>query len=265
VPVWRRIQPSLEPDIQKNRDNRLAYERKLLIWSREDAIKIYYSWYRSLTYTSKPIKDCFLLPRDWDVFQIENVARVIHREDDRILNDLDDDFVELKASLPVLLQNWMDARTLDMAGKLPTATSSNIAFTSNIGRHELGSTARSRLALSVFRCSTKGCRNALEDPPQVLIGWEDAIAHHCCLQSPWTCARDVREPTKTNVEYDARGSAAVTSVVLLFNLDPHNTIPSILDKMDPRIMCVTCPIRERRGIRGRLALSWREAVRFLLF
>jgi hypothetical protein len=246
VPVWKRIRPGIESAVQERRNARLAREREALIEGRKAEVRKYYRNYCLLKYRSKPIKEFFLLPRDWDVFQIESVARVIHREDREELSSVDEDVVELKANLPNLVQNWMDARTLDMAGKLPLP----IASTSNTGGHDAAIMARRQLTLSVFRCGTPSCLNGQKGP---LIGWEDAIAHHCYISEQWS----LRMPKMSSVEYDPRGSAAVASIAQLFNLDPRNTLPSAIDQLDPRIVCTNCPQPDQ----GRLAFPWREAVR----
>jgi hypothetical protein len=227
------------------RSQRLAYERKVLIKDRQASLRKYYNDYRLLESRSKPIKECFLLPRDYDVFQSESITRVIYREDDKGLSDLDRDVVELKANLPLLVQNWMDKQILDMAAKLPTL----MASTSNTGGHEAAIMARRQLTLSVFRCTTPYCITARRG---LLIGWEDAIAHGCYGVFPSTA-------TNSDVEYHPHASSAVASMARLFNLDPVNTHPSTIDRLDPRIVCTAClPTSKGR----RPAMTWREAVRF---
>jgi len=151
--------------------------------------------------------------------------------------------------LPSLIDEWRVSKFKQLAAQLPSQKSSRVDE-----EERDPDVLALDLATSVFNClgssrsslRTGGC----------LIGWDGAGPHLRCpaLEKYW----------ENRLHFSQRGYDAATELVTLAGFDARTAKIWDMDALNPRFVCLTCPLEANSRIqdgRGRSVWNWREAVR----
>lgn len=179
--------------------------------------------------------------------------------DDLINSPADVDNVALDFARPMQL----------LPGLIATWTNSRKVKLRNIIAANSGSSSEPdclNLATSVFRCANAHYCAANYThgyfARKVIIGWESASRHHCTPTSQQEPA-DLNNGLAEELVFDEKASQSVKSLLKLLKLDNRTTTILDMDEKDDRFLCLSCP-PERYPITGRIAFTWRSAVRIIL-
>jgi hypothetical protein len=216
-----------------------------------------------MCHRNESTKECLYLPRTFDLFEMEDIARLLHREDDSELDPNEEGCVELVEKLDELIRDWTSERKKELVAMLPSDTSSgNIPTTPNTDHETTEVDDRLQLATSIFQCAFDSClttaANVHRSVSSVLVGWDGVVMHGCSEKNELSWA----VPAKTIIKYSERGSTAILSILSLFGLDPRTTTITDLDRLDVILTCSHCPPIRFEWIDKlcRPAMSWKMAV-----
>jgi hypothetical protein len=91
---------------------------------------------------------------------------------------------------------------------------------------------------------------------QFLYGRKEMLAHHCSLVQFCQSTKCWRFGPETQPTIDVNRSRHLHSLIVLAGVDNVQD----LNLLDPRIVCVTCPVKYRDRVPGRTAMTWRQCV-----
>lgn len=288
-PVWKRLQPILEPKIIAHRKDRLFKQRKKIF------IPLYQSYNRTL-----PPRSWLSLPRDDVVLRFPTFDVIVNAPHDVEVTVAS--FNDAMDALPVLIDRWMEERKKGLRAQLtslnlPTssadiATSGTAAPFSGPSSSDSSLSDSLDLATAVFICPrrTLCCKNvppwgdhttgirfysyhnpdkadplAVRDKfPNPFFGWDDAGLHHTCeVREGWM--RELKDCGELRV--DERGIRAVKELIGILGMSGATTV----QEMDARNACFFCDgngryesgcvIESRSGARA--VYTWRSAVSIL--
>ncbi|GBE85174.1 hypothetical protein SCP_0703600 [Sparassis crispa] len=251
--TWARIQPQLEPHVQRTKQRRVARERAALLHERRKMVKQVYGSYKK---TLVPMQWIYL-PTLEEIYLMPDFADLINSATAEPLR-VETCTGALRA-LPGYLTTRADRLRQEMLAMLPAENGKEEGEVLEFSSSE---TDPVFLAKSVFICTSASCKSN-----RVLISWSGVMSHDCLIASRTSYSYMSTyhvDPAFKGLEFgfSERGAAAVSALVSL--LEPKRQLDEIsskdLDDLDPRFVCMNCPIAKARGVHGRLAMSWRQCV-----
>ncbi|KAI0310926.1 hypothetical protein OF83DRAFT_1295639 [Amylostereum chailletii] len=234
--VWKRVQPILAEALVKIKANRLAREKKQRCEDRKRSINAVYD---KLLQTIPPSEWHVSISRE-DVHAFEDFKAFIE-EDRQNPTYPEDRFAGVREQFLEYMtrcaQRRHDAVLAIRNSTFVTAPRSN---------PESGSLAVSE-RLQSLSCALQSTQFVQCD----LVFGAEALLH--------VHARTA--PNYAPLKFDTHAYAAVNLLLDALGLDPSTTTVADLDRLDPALICVNCPILRRRldpSVRGRLVYSWRS-------
>lgn len=243
---------TVEAEVNKQKVERIARERKQLIDSRKQVVKDIYSSYKKKLVPTQWAYH----PQDDQVYDFEGIAALIN--DPSASNIEPSHHREALEKLPSLIEAFNEEKRAILLSLVTRKDSS-----SDISNDIAGTSSSTclELATSIFQCSTVGCQ--LRERP--LIACQRAICHSCDAHRGRGYGYHYNLlPTLTPAfTFSNRGSTAVESLAVLLALDARAAVPADYDRKAARFVCLNCTLLSRAGIHGRDALTWRDCVSIL--
>ncbi|RDB26491.1 hypothetical protein Hypma_005620 [Hypsizygus marmoreus] len=238
--AWREIRPYLEAKAIKLRDVRRLAERQALLKKRAEIVKDAYLEYKK---TISPITWKYL-PHKSEILALEMFSDIINlpTESEVTVATCGSTFKQL----PGYLADRRERQRRQLLSLLPLDEHGD---TSVLDDSDSGLTRRLELALSVFTCID--CMGTEDMNWSICFGWEDIIEHNWCPVNNTACTRWT---------FSSIGSSIAANLARLVGLDPSTASARDMDRVDARFMCAECPVETYRGVKGQMAVTWRECV-----
>lgn len=265
--AWTRVSPDLERDIKRARKTRLEREHRELITTRKSVVRAFYGEY---TKTLLPTQWAYMPPIEV-VYDFPGIKALLFAEVSVSITA--ESFEDEVAILPETISEWTEGRRellraslADGLTKLESADQPGTSGVSGGRRNALSGAEESsrvvedslELATAVFTCAAGyGCME--RNVP--LISSEGVFRHRCRD----TYAHDYTYYTGTTWKmpsfvFNAKGSRAAASVVMLAGLDVRTATPREMDELDRRFVCLGCRPGQHGAWWGFKTLTWRQCV-----
>lgn len=213
---------------------RLVRERQPLIASRKRIIAKIYSNYKK---TLVPTQWAYHPPVE-TLYKLDELAELI---DDPSNSEIDIEvWTQALNRLPVIVESLNEEKKAILLSLLPAGDGQTACKTASLD-----------LATAVFQCTAYTCTH--KNKP--FIGWQRAVCHSC---NGGYGSRVL--PSEPAYKFNKWAADTVRVIGGLLGLDTTNANPRDFDLKAARFSCLSCQLSTVFGIRGRKALTWREAV-----
>jgi len=229
--------PILRQLVESERLARLEREHALRIVLRENKVKELYENFKK---SIEPL-DWGHLPNLERIYKLRPVSDYIFTHS----SEIEEPSEEKIDCISAFVDGWMANAKSELLRLLPEEFVSTLCDLERENWLDLASV--------VFVCPAHRHR------APALIGWR-GISHHlnCVARTDPEGRSDF---ASSSFDFNLAGSRAASIFAARLGFDPAAARPSDLDSRKARFICTHCPLTEKRGMKGRHVLTWKECVR----